>query len=122
MLRSPTVIASNDDSESEISLYKVKKGVFFNEVSCFVCQGMVTGLDYFLQLWGLFLLFLYFYQVNQLQWLLNRRVSIAFTYLAFTRLVLFLVILSLIFSFLLFISNPSAVMYLTKQITFYGCF
>ena len=39
MLWSPAVIASNDDSESEISLYKVKKGVFFNEVSCFVCQG-----------------------------------------------------------------------------------
>lgn len=56
LLRLPTVVASNNDSDSEISLYKVKKDVFFNEVSCFVCECMVSGLNYFLLLWGPFLL------------------------------------------------------------------
>lgn len=50
MLQWPTAIASDVDSESEISLSKVKKGVFSDEVSCFMCQRVVSGLTYVLLL------------------------------------------------------------------------
>ena len=117
-----TGIASDVDSESEISLAKVKKGVFFNEVSCFVCQRVVSGLNYVLLL--TIVPFLYFCLSGESATAAPQPNS------EYRQLILLLpsssplplpLISNLIpFPFLLFISNPSVVMHLTKQIRFYG--